>query len=371
MYPVVSAPKGFIFSTAQHDKFPRVIIDLNLPGDHQGITIEIWNRDLPQCRDRVLGLQVCTSKDFREWRSHSIPADHPFVYEEVPLLLDLSPRERFLMFEIQDADNHFHLGGINVSASCDYGKSLNYDCGFYRFAQCFGSISNSQRLQDLFAIYNCGFGCGYFLEFGVADGSTLSNTLLLELLGWQGIVGEALQSFYQKAKATRNCVVIEGALASESGKEIEFFESGLISSSVMHSASDMYADRRSAGKRVKTLTKRIDEILLDSNAPRDIDYFSLDVEGAELEVLKTFPFDSYRLRCATIEHNHTAQEAEIDQIMESNGFKRVLRQISGHDGFYVSRDCNGIDWSQSGFALLKKDPTAAGILDFCRQELSC
>lgn len=367
--PVSSAPEGFIFSTHQLDKVPQVIIDLNLPNGVEGIEIEIWNRDLSTCRERALGLKVFSSKDFRQWRNHEISYNHPFIYNKVPLKLGLGQGERFLLFEIANAKDYFHLGGINISASCHFGKEVDYDYEFYRFAQRLGDFSNSQRLQDIFALYNCGFHSNFFLEFGVADGVRLSNTLLLEVLGWQGIVGEALNSFYTKAKKVRTCIVIEGALSSESGKEIEFFESGLISSSVAHASSDMHLEKRQQGKRVRSLTNRIDEILDKHQAPSEIGYFSLDVEGAELEVLETFPFERYQLKCASIEHNYTDQEEKIDKIMSANGFRRVLKRISGHDGFYVHKSTQRIDWNKTGFAKLRKHSTAEKIIMFCRNEL--
>ena len=38
----------------------------------------------------------------------------------------------------------------------------------------------------------------------------------------------------------------------------------------------------------------LQEILKKAKAPKIIDYLSLDVEGAELEVLKNFPFKKYK-----------------------------------------------------------------------------
>ena len=38
-----------------------------------------------------------------------------------------------------------------------------------------------------------------------------------------------------------------------------------------------------------------------ANAPKVIDYLSLDVEGAELEVLKNFPFKKYKFLSMKIE----------------------------------------------------------------------
>ena len=50
-----------------------------------------------------------------------------------------------------------------------------------------------------------------------------------------------------------------------------------------------------------------------------IDYFSLDVEGSELAILRTIPFDKIQINVMTIEVAQFSPEdqAEIKQIMEN------------------------------------------------------
>jgi hypothetical protein len=45
------------------------------------------------------------------------------------------------------------------------------------------------------------------------------------------------------------------------------------------------------------------DILERANAPRFIHFVSLDIEGAELEALKGFPFDKYEIGVLAVEHN--------------------------------------------------------------------
>ena len=56
-----------------------------------------------------------------------------------------------------------------------------------------------------------------------------------------------------------------------------------------------------------------------------IDYFSLDVEGSELGILKTIPFDQVSIGLMTIEVNHypKAKQEIIKEIMDKNGFDLV------------------------------------------------
>ena len=56
-----------------------------------------------------------------------------------------------------------------------------------------------------------------------------------------------------------------------------------------------------------------------------IDYFSFDVEGSELDILKTIPFEKIDIHVMTIEVNHYSkhEQQEIQSIMETNGFELI------------------------------------------------
>lgn len=53
---------------------------------------------------------------------------------------------------------------------------------------------------------------------------------------------------------------------------------------------------------IEVKTSLLHEILDANNAPNFIEYLNLDIEGVELEVLKSFPFEKYTFGCISIEH---------------------------------------------------------------------
>ena len=98
---------------------------------------------------------------------------------------------------------------------------------------------------------------------------------------------------------------------------------------------------------VKKVTKTLEEVLNSVNAPTVIDYLSLDVEGHEYSILSTFPFDKYKFRCMTVEHNEPhqgpTQQMLIREILEKNGYKYVKGNDDVHnwghgpiDDFYIN-----------------------------------
>ena len=54
----------------------------------------------------------------------------------------------------------------------------------------------------------------------------------------------------------------------------------------------------------------------------EIDYFSLDVEGLELEVLRTIPFDKLNIKVLSVEYMHgKATKQEYIDFMISKGYR--------------------------------------------------
>ena len=70
-----------------------------------------------------------------------------------------------------------------------------------------------------------------------------------------------------------------------------------------------------------------------------IDFFSLDVEGAELEILKTVNFDLIRIRVLLVEVAHGSKE-EIKQFLKTKGFK-FIRDIKNQDFVFMNDKLEG------------------------------
>jgi hypothetical protein len=67
-------------------------------------------------------------------------------------------------------------------------------------------------------------------------------------------------------------------------------------------------------------TVGVADLLTTSDAPPVIDYVNLDVGGAELDILRAFPFERYCVRAWTVEHNcEEPKKSYIKQILESHG----------------------------------------------------
>ena len=93
--------------------------------------------------------------------------------------------------------------------------------------------------------------------------------------------------------------------------------------------------RKKMNSKYTVETVSLTQLLVDHNSPEKIDYISIDTEGSEYEILKSFDFSKYSIECITIEHNNTKNKELIDNIILSNGFKKVFEEISQFESWYI------------------------------------
>lgn len=197
----------------------------------------------------------------------------------------------------------------------------------------------SQFGQDIFVLFQSNFKKnGFFVEFGATDGISISNTYILEKeFGWRGILAEPAKSWHKLLRENRNSIVDERCVWSESKKSLDFKETNNyeLSTIDIYSSHDMHSNARRLGEVYKVETISLLDLLVEHNAPKEIDYLSIDTEGSELEILQSFDFNKYNIKIITVEHNFTGMREKIFQLLTSHGYKRVFTEISEVDDWYI------------------------------------
>jgi FkbM family methyltransferase len=192
--------------------------------------------------------------------------------------------------------------------------------------------SISQLGQDLWVLEKTKYKRnGYFVEFGATDGVMLSNSWLMEKeFGWQGICAEPNPKFFLQLKQNRQCTISDAYIGSITGKQVEFILADAYGGSQEYADDDQHADKRAAyrnvGKMLTLTAISLNDFLEQHNAPREIDYLSIDTEGSEFEILENFPFDRWHIRLLTVEHNFTQRRADIRALLEQQGYRCTEQQ---------------------------------------------
>ena len=202
---------------------------------------------------------------------------------------------------------------------------------FMRFYSNNFSKSSSQWSQDIFVIYaSKEKRFGLFLEIGGADGFTHSNTYSLEQhYEWQGTLIEPDRSQFSLLKALRSNNSLINAAISPGDKEetLNLRCVGQLSALQGHEGEDMHIETRLNSRRIAQVKcVSLSKILCENN----FDYFSLDVEGAELAILRNIKWNSInKPSIITVEHNFREEDKrEMLALLTAQGYSE---RFAGHD----------------------------------------
>tara|TARA_Y100000389_G_C17430154_1_gene502085 strand:- start:937 stop:1584 length:648 start_codon:yes stop_codon:yes gene_type:complete len=191
---------------------------------------------------------------------------------------------------------------------------------------------------------------GFYVELGANDGIQQSNTYYFEQYrNWKGILIEPIGQRYLECfrNRSKNNEIFCNACVSFEYKE-KFVE--LTYSNLMTTPKNLESDLINPMEHAKSglkfipneennytfgsLAATLNSILIKSDAPIKIDFLSLDVEGAEIEVLKGIKHNQYRFKYMCIESRNSEK---LKQYLIENDYLFV-EKLSKHD--YLFRDAN-------------------------------
>jgi FkbM family methyltransferase len=187
---------------------------------------------------------------------------------------------------------------------------------------------------------------GYFVEIGANDGVDQSNTLFLEnSRGWHGVLIEPHpETFRSLIKNRSDLNFFKNAACVGFDYEnptIDLIFMNLMTTSVGIPLEIINLDQHSQdgekhlgfpSYQFTADAVTLNSILNEANAPRIIDLFSLDVEGAEFHVLSGIDHTKYRFRYLCVESRNFSL---IDSYLSGIGYVFVSK-LSGHD--YLFKD---------------------------------
>ena len=182
----------------------------------------------------------------------------------------------------------------------------------------------SQQAEDA-VVYNMFFSNkkhGVYLEFGAVDGVLYSNTLFLEQsLGWRGVLLEASPTSYEELQKNReHNKLFNLAICNEAG--MKTFRGTDAEGGIEESLPER--GKRASGNTYSVQCDTLQSVLRSASVTT-IDFWSLDVEGGEWDVLKSMNW-SIPVHILLVERN--ANDAHIEQLLVSKGFV-YIRQLRG------------------------------------------
>ena len=174
-------------------------------------------------------------------------------------------------------------------------------------------------------IYNTYFPTlrnGTFLEMGALDGVKYSNTKFFEdTMKWSGVLIEPIPSAFAKLEVNRpRCKLFQCAVSTNEGT-LEIYDHDALSS-VKENTGDEFYRTWHEGKNIRLIqvpARRMDSILREAGVKR-IDFWSLDVEGSEFEVLQSMDW-TIPVGLICIEKQVGEKKDICDRILTQNGLR--------------------------------------------------
>ncbi|XP_039310977.1 uncharacterized protein LOC105200111 isoform X2 [Solenopsis invicta] len=186
------------------------------------------------------------------------------------------------------------------------------------------SMGQSSAIREIFNNKKNGF----FIECGAYDGEIRSNTLFLERFnGWSGLLIEADPINFTK-------MLQKNRKAYLSPTCISITKSPIVASFLMARNVGRLHERENTTKNTPTNTPDVAHtgehirvqclpltIYIAALGVKTIDYFSLDIEGNEIDVLETIPFNEVDIKTLSVEYIHNAKgQKYLIDMMDRKGY---------------------------------------------------
>jgi FkbM family methyltransferase len=177
---------------------------------------------------------------------------------------------------------------------------------------------------------------GVFLEIGANDGFDQSNTYYLgRHLGWRGILVEPLRDRYETCRRRRpeaHCVWAACVDPAYPSGKVQLADNDLVTEAVGLTREAGTGQPGRMGRRVSAPATTLSQVIAESPFEH-VDFMSIDVEGAEMNVLAGLDMAVHTPGVLLIEtHDISAVEAALEPWM------RRVAQPTHHDYLFVRRD---------------------------------
>jgi FkbM family methyltransferase len=181
-----------------------------------------------------------------------------------------------------------------------------------------GIVSYAQNFEDVMLVRAFPGAEGFYVDVGANDPDIDSVTRVFYERGWSGINIEPLARNAARLRARRRRDVnLEIAVGDREG-DITFYEIGKWHG-YSTTDSDIAAQHRADGLKVierRVALRPLSAVLDEHAAGRAVDFLSVDVEGAELAVLRGVDFSRHRPKIIVAEARLPVTISMVDRFYE-------------------------------------------------------
>lgn len=175
---------------------------------------------------------------------------------------------------------------------------------------------------------------GTYLEMGGLDGVTFSNSYFFNKapgMNWKGVLIELGPRNFAKLKVNRpsEMATVHAGVCAEA-RTVHYVERGAVGG-IWEFATKSFKKQWWKGMQLKDMTPITCSPLRDIlrthvGEPFYFDFFSLDVEGAELAALQSLDFEQigFGIILAECDKSNKTKDVALRAFLESNGYKHLM-----------------------------------------------
>lgn len=182
---------------------------------------------------------------------------------------------------------------------------------------------------------------GFYIDVGCNDPIASSNTLSLYLHGWRGIVIDANARAIERFRKIRRRDIALCAAVSDEEKEMVFHEFDFdLVSTLSEEVLDEYRGKWSECGQRQVRTRTLNSLLQEHlPAQADIGLLSIDVEGHDLQVLRSIDLNRYRPTLILVEILHFDMRAAAGEpvVCHLAGFDYQLVAYDSLNAYFIDR----------------------------------
>ncbi len=175
---------------------------------------------------------------------------------------------------------------------------------------------------------------GVYLDIGCNDGIDGSNTFYFYNKGWYGKCLEADPRTFDRIKINSQRLDGINIAVSQNASKMQFMR-------IMDHNNGLSGLSKSMSQHDKALWKRFSKVFVSVytvppkkllhkyyNNYHIIDFVSLDIEGSELDVIKSWPFEKWCVRYFSIEDNNWCNSLTILNTLKQIFIKHAYKHIN-------------------------------------------
>lgn len=178
---------------------------------------------------------------------------------------------------------------------------------------------------------------GYYVDVGCHHPVKVSNAFSLYLRGWRGLAIDGNPDCVKLFNRHRPRDIAVCAVISDVERPVSF---AIASVPELSTVSEIFEGKTI--KRIQMQSTPLQRILIENQCPCRFEFLSIDCEGHDYKVLKSFDIDYYRPRVLIIEmHGFKNEECASNKIYSyliNKKYKMVA--FNWLNGFFVDDTCS-------------------------------